>query len=157
MIGAYVKYKKLKVLLVMVIAIFFTVIAFTNITDYQTNWSFVKLVLSMEKINPVSGVSWRAINNQVLQKIIYDFIIIYEVLVAFVCWWGAYSLGKQKNSKIATLGIGMGILLYFFGFCVIASEWFAMWEYNKSAQLTAYAFSILLLLVIIFINQNERN
>ena len=37
-----------KIAIVAVIALFFTVVAFGNITDYGTNWQLVQHVLSMD-------------------------------------------------------------------------------------------------------------
>jgi len=143
-------------LLVAAVAGFFTIIVFINISDYQTNWELVKLVLGMTKINHSPDIIWHAITNEALQRLIYGAIIAYEAIVAIVCWWGVYTIYRKKSYKVASIGIGMGVLLYFFGFGVVAGEWFAVWQYRKSVQYTAYLLSILLLLIMLFINQNEK-
>ncbi len=145
-----------KAFLVAAMALFFTIVAFTNIMDYNTNWIFVKEVLSMKTTFSSSHLRGRAITNETVQHFSYIVIILMEILAAIYCWLGAYRLLKYKTKKTALFGLALGFLLYFVGFCVIASEWFAMWQGQSGAQHTAYLFSGILLLIMIFINQNEK-
>ena len=50
-----------KVLLLAAIALFFTFVAFTNITDFDTNYQFVRHVLAMDTTFPDRHTMWRAI------------------------------------------------------------------------------------------------
>ena len=58
-----------KIVLVAIIAAFFTLAAFRNITDYLTNYTFIQHVLSMDSVFPDSRTVWRAISSPVLQTI----------------------------------------------------------------------------------------
>ena len=49
-----------KILLLAVIALFFTLVAFTNITDFDTNYQFVRHVLAMDTTFPDSHTTWQA-------------------------------------------------------------------------------------------------
>lgn len=147
----------IKTFLVAGMALFFTIVAFTNIVDYNTNWLFVKHVLSMDKTFHSPHLMGRAITNQSIQHFGYFLIILTEALTAVFCWLGAYKLLKDHTKKIALLGLALGFLLYFVGFCVIASEWFVMWQAAKwNGQVKAYLFCSIILLIMIFINQNEK-
>ena len=53
--------------LVAAVALFFTLVAFGNVTDYQSNWQFVRHVLSMDTTFPNSNLHWRAITDPVLR------------------------------------------------------------------------------------------
>ena len=56
-----------KIALVAAIAFFFTLVAFGNLTDYNSNWQFVQHVLSMDTIFPGSTIRYRAITDPALQ------------------------------------------------------------------------------------------
>ena len=147
----------LKALLVATIALFFSVVAFNNIVDYNTNWMFVKHVLSMDTIPQPSPLMGRAIHHHFLQQTLYIIIICWEAITAVICWMGAYSL-LNKKIKIANIGLMTGLMLYLLGFCIIASEWFAAWQSAQSGvQVTAYLFSTIILLILIFINQPHKD
>lgn len=59
-----IRYSKL--LLLLSIAIFCTLVSFGNITDYATNFEFVKHVLMMDTIFSSSSIAYRSINNMIL-------------------------------------------------------------------------------------------
>jgi len=50
-----------KVALVAAVALFATLVAFGNMTDYETNFMFVQHVLMMDTLFPVSTIKYRAI------------------------------------------------------------------------------------------------
>ena len=128
----------IKGLFVMAVALFFSVIAFSNLVDYNTNWLFVKTVLSMKKVNQHSPLLWRSINTEWLQKTFYNSIILLEIVIAIICWVGGYKLIVRQRKNVALTGLGLAFLFYFLVFCVGASEWFEMWQYNKIGQHTAF-------------------
>jgi len=52
----------------------------------------------------------------------------------------------------------MGIVLYGFGFLVIASEWFAMWQSDTwNAQATAGMFTTVMIGALIFVGLRETS
>ena len=53
-----------KTALLATVALFFVLVTFGNITDYGTNWQFVRHVLAMDTIFPDSTLTWRAITDQ---------------------------------------------------------------------------------------------
>jgi len=124
-----------KIALVGSVALFFSLVAFGNITDYGSNWAFVQHVLSMDTTFPNSSLHWRAVTDPSLQQAGYSAIIAAEALVAALLWVGCLRLlaaiGGQNFDRakaIAIGGLSLGFLLYAVGFIAIGGEWFAMWQ-----------------------------
>jgi len=84
-----------KIALVAAIALFASLVAFGNLTDYNTNLVFVEHVLSMDTIYPFSTIKYRAITNIALQHAAYAVIITAEVIIAVLCWIGAIALVRN--------------------------------------------------------------
>src|SRR5260370_30579840 len=87
-----------KIAMVAAIAAFATVVAFGNITDYDTNFVFVQHVLSMDTVFPRSTITWRALANPMLHHVAYAIIIAAEALMAVLCWIGAARLLQQLRA-----------------------------------------------------------
>lgn len=128
--------KLCKVILVAMVAAFFTLIAFNNITDYGTNFAFVKHVLSMDSTWKSTGTISRSIKSPLLDEATYILIISWQSLTALICWVGAICLfvyrdhwDKYVKSKaIAFVGLTMGFSLYAIGFLIVGGEVFLMWQ-----------------------------
>lgn len=146
-----------KIVFVAVVALFFSVIAYGNITDYDSNWQFVQHVLSMDTIFPNSTLKWRAITDPNLQTAGYWGIIGWEALTALVLWIGVIrplaalsgpGFGRAKG--IAAAGLTMGFLLFGLGFVVVGGEWFAMWQSETwNGQQKAFEFISMIGLALI--------
>lgn len=52
-----------KAILVFAIALFYTILVLNNITDYGSNYQFVRHVLMMDSTSPGNHVMWRAVNS----------------------------------------------------------------------------------------------
>ncbi len=105
-----------KVACVAAIALFASLVAFGNITDYGTNWAFVQHVMRMDTVFPDSTIRYRAIDNTTLQTVAYAAIIAAETLTAILCWIGAVKLlaaargdarGFQRAKTFAILGLDL--------------------------------------------------
>ena len=112
-------------------------IAFSNITDYATNFEFVKHVLSMDTIFENSTVKYRSITSEGLHHTAYIFIIALETAMAYFFITSSIQLylklKREKEEfnaakKNAYIGITLGIILWFIGFTVVGGEWFSMWQ-----------------------------
>ena len=155
-----------KIALVATIAVFFSLVAFGNVTDYGTNWAFVQHVLAMDTIFPDSTLRWRAITDERLQTAAYVVIIVTQAAVALVLWAGVVRMlaalrtpGFRGARATAVLGLSLGILLYGAGFVVIGGEWFAMWQSKTwNGQSTAFAFIgwISTVLIILLLPEQEE-
>jgi predicted small integral membrane protein len=150
-----------KAALVASAALFFTLVAFGNITDYGSNWLFVQHVLSMDTTFPDSSLHWRAITNPTLQSIGYWAIIAWELLTAAVLWIGVVGLIRARSApdfmrakQPAVLGLTMGFILYAAGFVDIGGEWFAMWQsqiWNGQEKAFEFLTMISAILIILLI------
>jgi len=148
-----------KSVLVASVALFFTLAAFGNMTDYGSNWLFVQHVLSMDTTFPDSSLHWRALTNPVLQSIGYWLIIAWEVATAVVLWIGTLRLFRARSDadlasakQPAVLGLTMGFLLYAIGFVDIGGEWFAMWQSQIwNGQQKAFEFLTMISAILIIL------
>jgi predicted small integral membrane protein len=139
-----------RVALVVAVAVFFTLVAFGNITDYGANLQFVRHVMTMDTTFQDPELMWRAVTDLRLQQATYVTIITWQALTALVLWLGiarllrAVSADRAEFARargLAVVGLTMGLLLYAVGFLVVAGEWFAMWQsYTWNGQATTGIF-----------------
>ena len=148
-----------KAVLVAAVALFFTLVAFGNVTDYGSNWLFVQHVLSMDTTFPDSALHWRAITSPAIQSASYWIIILWETATALMLWIGVARLLLSGSAAAfagakgpAVLGLTMGFILYAVGFVDIGGEWFAMWQSQIwNGQRTAFEFLTLISAVLIIL------
>jgi predicted small integral membrane protein len=147
------------------IALFACIVAFDNITDYGTNFEFVRHVLSMDTTFPGNALMYRSIDNPALWHLGYGMIIAGEGLTGLAFAIAAVELARnlrsnaaqfERSKRFVFVGAGLGFLVWFFGFMVIGGEWFAMWQSTHwNAQEAAFRFYLTLLGVLVFVNQED--
>ncbi len=143
------------------LALFTFLVTFDNITDYATNFAFVRHVLSMDTTFPGNALMWRAITTPTLWHAAYWLIILGEALTcaAYTIATGSliaalHSTGAAFNraKRFLYVATGLGFLVWFTGFMVIGGEWFAMWQSPTwNGQQAAFRFYTALLGVAIFV------
>jgi predicted small integral membrane protein len=127
-----------KALIVLTVGLLGLLVVFGNVTDYNTNFQFVKHVLSMDSVDkvPDNTIAYRAITSTAFHHFAYIVIIIWEALITLLCLFGSYKMFRKFNApaeefheskKWGVLGLTACFLLWFFGFQVVAGEWFGMW------------------------------
>ncbi|EHM01501.1 hypothetical protein HMPREF9946_02015 [Acetobacteraceae bacterium AT-5844] len=155
-----------RLVLVAVVALFFTLIAIGNLTDYGSNFAFVQHVLSMDTTFRSPALMWRAITATPLHHAAYLSIIAWQILTAALCWLGALRLWRARGSAgafqaakgTAIIGLTAGALLYAAGFIVIGGEWFAMWQSQTwNGQNTAHIFLMMIGLALLHLCGAERD
>src|ERR1700690_3699381 len=67
-----------KAVLVFAIALFYTILVLNNITDYGSNYGFVRHVLMMDSTLPGNHLMWRAANSPLVHTGFYTGIIAWE-------------------------------------------------------------------------------
>ncbi|RZS31448.1 putative small integral membrane protein [Herbihabitans rhizosphaerae] len=120
-------------------ALYMGLVAFNNITDFNTNKAFVQHVFAMDTTFKSPNVMWRAITNETLVVIAYVLIIVWEALTAIalgmglVLWLRSFSDSTRGSAARtwSTIGWSMMIALFGIGFIVIGGEWFQMWQSQK--------------------------
>lgn len=154
-----------KIILLAAIGLYAALAAFGNITDYNTNLAFVQHVLMMDTIFPDSTITYRAVSAPLLHHAAYGLIIVLEVLIALLCWWGALRLWGQvrqpalsfnRAKGMGVAGLLLGILLWQVGFMSIGGEWFGMWMSQQwNGVPDAFRFFVTLLLVLIYLTHRD--
>jgi predicted small integral membrane protein len=141
-----------KTAMVAAIALFASLVAFGNITDYGTNWAFVQHVFST--------IKYRAIDSSALQTAGYVLTIAAETLTAVLCWIGAARLLLASGDAVAfnrakgfaVAGLTLGFLVWQVGFMSIGGEWFGMWMSSKwNGVPDAFRFFVTILMVLIYL------
>ena len=150
-----------KILAVASVATFATLVAFGNVSDYDTNFAFVQHVLSMDTIFERSTIRYRAITDPKLQRAAYALIIVAEAVTAILCWGGVVKLlGKLRadartfnhSKSWAAAGLVLGFLLWQFGFITIGGEWFGMWQSQQwNGVPSAFRFAMVIVAVLILL------
>lgn len=95
---------------------------------------FVGTVLSMESTTEPD--SWRAIDSSAIAFVAYTLIWAAHASGGALCLLGSYQLTAtvtgsdssfRERSGVATLGVGIGCVLYLVGFFAIAGGWFLLY------------------------------
>ena len=154
-----------KVALVWAIAFFASLAAFSNVTDYNSNYVLVAHVLKMDTTFPDNNGMWRSIEASWIHHLVFCLIIFIEAVVAVLCWIGGFRLFKSRydymqfnhSKKLAVSGLTLGILLWFTGFMTIGGEWFMMWQSQvANGQQAAFRLVVILSVVLIYLVQSDE-
>jgi predicted small integral membrane protein len=150
-----------KIAMSLALAAFCLLVAFDNLTDYGTNYLFVQHVLSMDTTFPGNALMYRSITNPLLWRIAYALIIAAEGATGILFLAGAIRLIQVRNASgalfneakaLVVAGATLAFLVWFFGFMVVAGEWFAMWQSQTwNGQEAAFRFYVAVLGVLIFV------
>ena len=126
-----------KVSLVFGVALFYTFLVFSNLTDYDSNYQFVRHVLMMDSTFPGNHGMGRAINSPAVHTAFYLTIIAWETATMALCWWGVWRLVKslksdakvfRKASTLCIAGLTLGMMMWLVAFLDVGGEWFLMWQ-----------------------------
>jgi predicted small integral membrane protein len=129
--------RTIKLLLVFGVAIFYSLVVFNNITDYGSNYEFVRHVLMMDSTFPGNRGMWRAINTPLLHTAFYLSIISWETITMFLCWWGGFRMAQALRGpaaafhlakRISIAALTLGLLMWLVAFLAVGGEWFLMWQ-----------------------------
>jgi len=150
-----------KIVMVASLAVYCLLVAFGNVTDYQSNFLFVKHVMSMDTTFPGNKLMYRAVTDPTLWHAAYALIIFGEALAGVLLLAGAIRLWQVRArphevfngaKALAVAGALVAFLVWFFGFVVIAGEWFAMWQSQTwDGENAAFRISMTVLAVLIFV------
>jgi predicted small integral membrane protein len=88
-----------KISCVAAIAFYVALVAFGNVTDYWTNFTFVKEVLDMDDIPAASHIRWRAVTSPVLHHAGYILIIAAEIATAALCALGVIAMAHSRRPR----------------------------------------------------------
>ncbi|SOD17198.1 DUF2165 family protein [Nitrosomonas ureae] len=155
-----------KSMMVLAFALYASLVAFNNLTDYNSNFSITAHVLLMDTTFPDNQGLWRAIESPFLHHAAYALIIVTEILIAGLCWLGGLRLCQNiKNpssfnqaKSLAILGLSLGFSLWFVGFMTIGGEWFLMWQSEvANGQQAAFRLVIIAAITLIYLTQKDED
>ena len=155
----------IKIFFSCMVGLYMSLVCFNNIFDYNTNFRFVSMVAKMDDTFSKQVNGWRSINNVLLHHVMFILIIAGELLIAILLLLGGLRMINKLNSetiefknakKYTSLGLSLGVLLWFTVFITIGGEWFLMWQSkNWNAQGTAFLLTCCFLLFLIHHNQDD--
>jgi predicted small integral membrane protein len=150
-----------KIVMSLSLAAFLLLVTFDNLTDYGSNFQFVRHVMSMDTTFPGSVLTYRAVTIPALWHLAYAIIIVSQALAGALYLWGSARLYQARYAPGAAFNQAkdcviaaslLGFVIFFFTFMVIGGEWFSMWQSKDwNAQEAAFRFYITVLGVLIFV------
>ena len=151
-----------KMLLLAAMSFFFTLVAFNNLTDFDSNYQFVRHVLMMDSTFPGNQGLWRAIRAPWIHLAFYLGIIAWEIINALLSGWGSIALlralrGPQpefhRAKQVGLVALTSGMLQWFIAFLCVGAEWFLMWQSKlwngQDAAFRMFAVEALVLVILL--------
>jgi predicted small integral membrane protein len=155
-----------KIALVAAVALSYTLVVFDNLTDYGSNYQFVRHVLMMDTTFPGNHGMWRAIQSPAIHTFFYVTIITWEIATCFLLWWGAARLLRALRSSarefdraksFAFAGLTLSLLMWLVAFLSVGGEWFLMWQSPAWNGQTAAAREFTVVGIVLLILQQRES
>ncbi len=154
-----------KAVLVLAIALFYTILVLNNITDYGSNHEFVRHVLMMDSTFPGNHGMWRAVNSAKIHTVFYLGIIAWESVTMVLCWWGGVQLLKSYRAdgaqfaaaqNVTVIALTTSLLMWLVAFLDVGGEWFLMWQSQRwNGQEEAFRMFAIVGVVFLVVVQRE--
>ena len=155
-----------KVVITALSCVYLLVVVLNNATDPNSNYQFVRHVLSMDTTFPGNSAMYRAVRAPLVHKAFYAAIIAWEALSCLLIGAGALRLWRargapgpewRKAKGLASVGLTAGLVQWYFGFMTVGGEWFLMWQSRTwNGQEPAFRMFALMGLSLVFLNQNDE-
>src|SRR5476651_767598 len=110
-----------KALLVAGIALYYALVVFNNVTDFDSNYQFVRHVLMMDSTFAGNKGMWRAIHAPWVHLAFYGGIILWEALTAALGWWGVGAMVRAlklsevefvRAKRVGVAALASGMMLW---------------------------------------------
>jgi predicted small integral membrane protein len=154
-----------KIVLVSLSFFFLLLVVFGNLTDPNSNYQFVRHVLSMDTTFPGNAAMYRSIRTPILHKAFFASIIGWEALCCGIIGAGALRLWSarlapladwKKAKVLASVGLTAGLVQWYFAFTVVGGEWFLMWQSKIwNGQDPAFRLFVFMGVSLLFLNQAD--
>jgi predicted small integral membrane protein len=154
-----------KIVVTALSSVFLLLVVFNNVTDPNSNYQFVRHVLSMDTTFPGNAGMYRAIQAPILHKVFYAMIIAWEALCCLLIGAGALRLWKARGASaadwrqakgLATIGLTAALIQWYFGFLSVGGEWFLMWQSRTwNGQDAAFRLFAMMGISLLFLNQPD--
>ena len=156
-----------KTALVFAVAVFYSFVVFNNVTDYNSNYQFIRHVLMMDSTFPGNQGMWRAINSPTTHTAFYISIIVWESVTLLLCWAGAVRLARARRAtsaafhqakRTAILALTLSLLMWLVAFLSVGAEWFLMWQSKTwNGQDAAFRMFTVIGIVLLFLAQSDSD
>jgi predicted small integral membrane protein len=156
-----------KLMLLAAVALFYTLVVFNNLTDFDSNYQFVRHVLMMDSTFPGNNAMWRAMSATPIHLVFYWGVIAWEAVTMTLLWLGSVSLlaavrlpAAQFNQakRIAILGLTASLLMWLVAFVIVGGEWFLMWQSKTwNGQEAAFRNFAMFGLILLYLVQPETD
>ncbi len=129
--------RAIKSVLVFGVAVLYSLVVLNNVTDYGSNYQFVRHVLMMDSTFPGNHGMWRAINSPLIHTAFYLSIITWETITMLLCWWGAVHMvvalrgtpaAFHQAKRISIAALTLSLMMWLVAFLSVGAEWFLMWQ-----------------------------
>ena len=126
-----------KLILLAGIALFMALVVFNNLTDFDSNYEFVRHVLSMDSTFPGNHGMWRALRPPAFHLTFYFGIIAWEIANMILLWWGLARLARALRRPssafnaakgVAVMALTLSMSMWLVAFLDVGGEWFLMWQ-----------------------------
>ncbi|MGA9671354.1 MAG: DUF2165 domain-containing protein [Terracidiphilus sp.] len=154
-----------KLLLLAGIALYSTLVVFNNLTDFDSNYQFVRHVLMMDTTIPGNHGLWRALTSPSIHLAFYISIIAWEIANTILLWWGAARLVKvlrlpanafNSSKGLAVMALVLSMLMWLVAFLSVGGEWFLMWQSHVwNGQEAAFRMFVVVGLVLLIMLQPD--
>jgi predicted small integral membrane protein len=156
-----------KTVLVAAIALFYTLVVFNNLTDFNSNYQFVRHVLTMDSTFPGNHGMWRALPSPSFHMVFYVSIIVWEAATTILLWWGAIRLARAVGlsaarfnaaKRVAMMALTLSMLMWLVAFLIVGAEWFLMWQSHAwNGQEPAFRMFAVVGLVLLIMMQPDAD
>ncbi len=155
-----------KILLVFAVAIYYSLVVFNNITDYNSNYQFVRHVMMMDSTFLGNRGMWRAVNSPAWHTAFYVTIIAWEMVTALLCWWGGLRLAGtvrgtapafNRAKGVAIAALTLALLMWLVAFLSVGGEWFLMWQSKMWNGQDASRMFAVIGIVLLFVAQPDAD
>src|SRR5579863_6457937 len=126
-----------KMLLLAAILLDDALVVFNNLTDFNSNYEFIRHVLAMDSIFPGNHAMWRALPSPAMHLVFYWMIIAWEFATGVLALWGLANLGRAFRApavefnaakRVAIAALTLSLLMWLVAFLDVGGEWFLMWQ-----------------------------
>jgi predicted small integral membrane protein len=156
-----------KLFLLAAIDLDYALIVFDNLTDFSSNYEFVRHVLLMNSTFPGNHGMWRAIHSSELHLLFYWTIIFWEIATMATIWWGVVHLfgalrqpavNFNLRKRLAIAGLTLSLLMWLVAFLDVGGEWFLMWQSQTwNGQQEAFRMFAVVGLVLLLLLQPDAD
>ncbi|GAA4414047.1 DUF2165 family protein [Nibrella viscosa] len=155
----------IKILFSGAVGLYLSLVCLNNVVDYPSNFEFVRMVTQMTDTFSLERNGWRAIHHEGIQYALFILIIGGEFSSALLIFTGVFRMIRRfrapanefrQAKQAVTMGLALGVLLWFTVFIAVGGEWFLMWQSKTwNAQNTGFQLTACFLLFLLYHTQKD--